>query len=557
MSVDISGQLEALLYMVCARVCSRRLSPARSLWVSAQLADSLGRFPVRGGGDERARHEVEALVWRAHRLLAACGVVTDCYDRALAARWWLVRRAVSSEVVFGLRREAGVWEGHAWLEFDDGDDEERLFVEESLGYREIAREPGRAPVLSGDLTEASSETSADGVFGDAVCGVMEGALGARAGRPRSAARAMARAADLGLWPMLYRMRDELGLPVKPWDKMLWREHLANVLLRRRAMLDVLEHIQGCMPGVDVIVLKGEPLAQRLFSGDGLARRSSDIDLLVRLERVEEIASALGQIGYLPMYADHPEPWRYNQWALAHEKSGQVLELHWALAAPEVCQPEPDDLFEQVETIAFHGREIAVLSPAHTFLHLCLHFHNHVGFFKGLVDVAAWLDAYATSSGDVLEEALAQARRIGMEEICVWPLRAIEKVRMCGGGRASSARPRGEASIRAEIASLWTAFHVDQVLVRGTAITGAAALAFKTQEVLQVQVGVWRALGMLLLDRPQDVARAIWSMVFLGPEAMARSRGASEVEWRDWYAFAIRPVGLLARVRDELGARASA
>jgi hypothetical protein len=320
------------------------------------------------------------------------------------------------------------------------------------------------------------------------------------------------------------------------------------------MLEVLEHLQHRSTAYDVIALKGEPLAQRLFSGDGLARRSSDIDLLVRLEQVEAIASSLAEIGYAPMYADHPEPWRYNQWAFAHEKSGQVLELHWALAAPEVCQPATSDLFDASEVLSFHGREIRVLSPAHTFLHLCLHFHNHVGFFKGLVDVAAWLDAYPE---EILEDAMARARQIGMEEICVWPVRAIEKTRSVGGGRASSARPHGEAHVRAEIAALWTAFHVDQVLIRGSAITGAAALAFKTQEVLQVEVGLWRALGMLLLDGPRDVARAIGSMVFLGPGAMAMARGSREVELKDWWAFVSRPVGLLARVRDELSGEAPA
>ena len=528
----ITDHLEMIVSLAISRVVSRTVSPARSLWLGRQIAETLSLLAPavpeegapRGGRAIDHQQRAERLVWRAARL--PWFAKADCYDRALAVRWWLAKRGVASQVVFGLRKEHGAWEGHAWLELGDGS---KLFVEESLGYREIAREADEANLSGGSADGASVR---EGDFGVAVEGVIIAAMGGR--NPSSVAQVMARGAELGLAPLLYRMAPTLGLELPPTEKLAWRAHLADVLLRRRAMLEVLEHLQHR----DVLVLKGEALAQRLFKGDGLARRSSDIDLLVRLSEVEAIASELSQVGYRPLHHHKPEPWRYNQWAFVHERSGQVLELHWALAAPEVCQPDPEALFECAHELSFHGHVIRVLDPVHTFLHLCLHFHNHVGFFKGLVDVAAWLDAYHEHP-DLLEAALAKARAIGMEQICMWPLRTIA---------------------RTGIASLWTAWHMDRVLVRSSKITGASALAFKTQDVLQVEVGLWRMLGMVLLDEPGDVARALAELVFLGPRAMARERvsvdgeaytGDAEVTWEDYWAVAARMPRIAVRIIREV------
>ena len=122
-------QLEALVGLVAARLISRRMAPGRSMALGARV----GRWLHRGPSGAGAAGRVEPLMWRGSRLVPG----VDCYDRALATRWWLARRGVESEIVIGFRRGLEGWEGHAWIELPDA---QALFVTPEAGYREVARE---------------------------------------------------------------------------------------------------------------------------------------------------------------------------------------------------------------------------------------------------------------------------------------------------------------------------------------------------------------------------------------------------------------------------------
>lgn len=124
--------LEMLLYVVCARCVTPGVTPARTLRISAWGARALGWIATRQPA--HAQERAERLAWRWVSLVAG----GDCYDRAVAARWWLARRSTPVEVVIGVRagRASGEVEGHAWIEDQAGG---VYLMERGAGYREVTR----------------------------------------------------------------------------------------------------------------------------------------------------------------------------------------------------------------------------------------------------------------------------------------------------------------------------------------------------------------------------------------------------------------------------------
>ena len=517
----------AMVFMPAALVLARRLStqlaPASSLWWTRQLAWLLTTAEGERSG---VRAPLAAL---AHRFAHRLPLELDCYDRAIATRWLLALLGeTSAQVVFGMRRE-GKWEGHAWLEFEDG---ETLFTHPSLGYKEIAREHPTGSV----------EARAPGArFGPISVALVRAALGT------AGAQAYERAAELGLDALLYSMRDELDIPAPSSMKARWLAIRASALSRRHHLMQVLDVLEAAHDPLPVIVLKGEPLAQWLY-GDGLARRSSDIDLLLSLEHIHEAGQRLLRAGYSPMHGPTPEPWLYNQWALAHERTGQLVELHWSLAAPDVPQPATHELFARARTMDYHGRAVRVLEPPDLYLHLSLHFHHHSGFLKGLMDLAGWMDRHGEAQ---LHTAMERAAALGMEKIASWPQGAMARLL----GEKKSAHERG---LLGGAASLWTATHARGVFGHSERLGGASALAFKTQEIMQLQVTTWRLLGALLYDDMGRGQRAALRIVLRSPGILAQARGAMAPSARDWMAWTWRPVRLVVRAAQEVaqGAMAS-
>lgn len=118
------------LYGVCARCVTRGVTPARTLRISARGARVLGRLAVHR--PVQAQERAEKLAWRWVSLVRG----GDCYDRAVAARWWLARRSTWVDVVIGVRGGVGGVEGHAWIEDQTGG---VYLMEQDAGYREVAR----------------------------------------------------------------------------------------------------------------------------------------------------------------------------------------------------------------------------------------------------------------------------------------------------------------------------------------------------------------------------------------------------------------------------------
>jgi hypothetical protein len=180
-------------------------------------------------------------------------------------------------------------------------------------------------------------------------------------------------------------------------------------------------------GVPFIVLKGVPLAYRLF-GRLEARRIRDNDILVRPADVERAVAALHLLGYEPQYPGlriGKERARNNQYALLRRRaSGGVAcaEVHWSAFYPRFFDVPDDVAWGHTQPFTLHGMTMRVFDEPLTLLHLAAHFAQH-GFSAAWIlrDVAAAWNAW---HGEIDRDALlALARDTGTTHVLAFALRA--------------------------------------------------------------------------------------------------------------------------------------
>lgn len=131
-------------------------------------------------------------------------------------------------------------------------------------------------------------------------------------------------------------------------------------------------------GIPNIVLKGQPLARRLYPSPEL-RPSNDIDVLVAPERLDEAIEAVGRAGYRWDDSARERGYRRHHHHLHLEGPAHpVLELHFALHVGFGRPMEGRGFFERsVRTRLGDGLEVPVLCPPDEFAYLALHAAGHL------------------------------------------------------------------------------------------------------------------------------------------------------------------------------------
>lgn len=213
-------------------------------------------------------------------------------------------------------------------------------------------------------------------------------------------------------------------PGSPWVAAARRKVALTHAVMRQALRDILDALGGEIP---YLILKGEPLGRELF-GDSSHRSSGDIDLLVLPGDYEEVRRRLLALGYVPKNAEGPRMWAHNQEEFRHEVHGASVEIHWILALPAMPAMSPLPLFETRRRFSLdEDLQPYVLRGDWMGIHLALHFQQHSGFAKGLLDMAAWCDqiAPALDRGCFLDKA----SRLRLQGVVQWPLHTLEI--LCG------------------------------------------------------------------------------------------------------------------------------
>lgn len=146
----------------------------------------------------------------------------------------------------------------------------------------------------------------------------------------------------------------------------------NLLLKKQ-LDQLLEHFESI--GIDVIPLKGSRFAEKYFGHLG-ARRTGDIDVLVKPMQMEQVVQCISTLGFSPGKEYAPEHFhKVFSKTLPGSPLGVTVEIHWHILRAGTSNLDIGTFWEQARAIEpFH--HIKELSPLHTFYMICLHGWNH-------------------------------------------------------------------------------------------------------------------------------------------------------------------------------------
>ena len=175
-------------------------------------------------------------------------------------------------------------------------------------------------------------------------------------------------------------------------KVVQREIIARNLFLFHELHRILEIFNRKV--IRVIVLKGAALTEGVYPHLWL-RFFGDIDLLIRREKlpqVAEILSGLGYRRYVPQLCFGADEF---QGAVNYVKEGEppiMIDAHWTLGPqyPYSSRVDMDGVWERARKAKIAGTDTLVLCPEDFLLHLCLHLFQH------------WQKVSLTSSSDIAQ-----------------------------------------------------------------------------------------------------------------------------------------------------------
>lgn len=151
-------------------------------------------------------------------------------------------------------------------------------------------------------------------------------------------------------------------------------------------------------GIDVIPLKGVYFAEKYFGHIG-ARATSDIDLLVRFQDLNQATESVKALGF--SVEEEPIPGHFHcsfSKRLPHSPIPLVVELHWGLVKDETSKFDINDIWRESKTVGQYSY-IRELSHMHCFYMICLHGWRHnLESLKYFIDIIQMIH----QSGDELD-----------------------------------------------------------------------------------------------------------------------------------------------------------
>jgi hypothetical protein len=230
------------------------------------------------------------------------------------------------------------------------------------------------------------------------------------------------AAQHGLRPLLYRHLNALAPAALPKQVLVqlwvWYERTSR---HNRSMAQELLRILRLFDsnGIAAIPYKGPALAASLY-GDLSLREFGDLDLLLRPRDIAPAKALLLAQGYRAEYCLQPaleaallRSKAHYHFALVHDSSGLMVELHWMTDIDFPVEPVAEDRWwQQVGRAGMEQGEVRCFAVRELLLILCLHGSKHHWASMGwLVDVAELIRAHPRTDWDWL---MAKARQLRCE-----------------------------------------------------------------------------------------------------------------------------------------------
>lgn len=167
--------------------------------------------------------------------------------------------------------------------------------------------------------------------------------------------------------------------------------------------------------IDVIPLKGPPLAERLYENASM-RMCNDLDLLVRTKDYSRTEALLLSLGFNASS-------EIDDYHRRFARNGLPVELHFSIASPRYFPFDLSGVWYRASSGKFRSSPMRVISDEDLILFLCLHGIKH-GFSRiiWILDVARALN---TAHSYNYEELATNAQRRGQAP---WLLVGCEVVR---------------------------------------------------------------------------------------------------------------------------------
>jgi hypothetical protein len=160
--------------------------------------------------------------------------------------------------------------------------------------------------------------------------------------------------------------------------------LQNMLLKAD-MKNVLDRFESL--GVEAIPFKG-PYFSEAYYGDLAARRSRDLDILVRPEEIDKAIAIIQALGYLHEQKGEPEHFHRIFYRINPKTNVvSIIELHWHFLRSGTSNLNMELIWNAAVPIP-HYNYVHTLSDFHMFYVICLHAWNHeLNGWKHFIDVA--------------------------------------------------------------------------------------------------------------------------------------------------------------------------
>jgi hypothetical protein len=282
---------------------------------------------------------------------------------------------------------------------------------------------------------------------------------------------------------------------------------ALMLGRLHGLMEVAAALESA--GVSFTVLKGFPLSQKIY-GNPFVRITGDLDLLLDTLELPTAIDALTALGYVPAF----DPWpagkkeadklvRFrNQFAMKHQESGIVAELHWRLFYyPVIPAARMEEVVRaNLTTIKVEGRTFRVLNPELDLVYLVIHGGMH-GYsrLKWLADVVALVNQGRFSANHFMEltDTFHAGRMVGLYNRLIkdWPGGASQLP-----GAAATPSFLGKNALRMIFSRSDTSFQSPLSLIRYFYFVARSfpGIGYKWR----VLVYTWRSLWVNSPERPR-------------------------------------------------------
>lgn len=220
-------------------------------------------------------------------------------------------------------------------------------------------------------------------------------------------------------------------------------HLHNTLrydqVLQRDVMQEIRHLARALAQVDtpVVLLKG---AAYLAAGLPMARGRlfSDIDILVRRDKLRDVELALLAGGWLAEKLKPYDDRYYRQWMhelppLRHVQRHSYLDVHHTLAPPTSrFVIDGADMLARSQAIRIDGNEVPqmrILAPTDLVLHSVVHLMQEGEFHSGLRDLLDIRDLLLHFGQDsTYWPALgARARVLGLDDVLAQVLRQLQRL----------------------------------------------------------------------------------------------------------------------------------